>query len=341
MKIVCDRRIPGLADKIHAEFPDALVMAKEGSAITAADVADADALLVRTRTACNASLLEGSTVKLTGSATIGTDHIDMAWCAENGIRVVNAPGCNAPAVMQYVASSLHAAGFDPARHTLGVIGKGNIGSLITRLYRDAGTKVLVCDPPRSDAGLDDEEYLPLDEVLSRSDAVTLHVPLTVSGPYPTLNLIKGRLPERPVIIVNASRGGVVEPSLILKEHRLRKFVIDTWPFEDRPGEYDGEEIARLVNAAFIATPHIAGYSIEGKARATDAMLAALREFCGRKAESGRGEATDELKKFPYTLQETIDSFDPISLSEALKAAPGDFESLRSSHLRPEPPTMKP
>lgn len=203
MKIVVDDKIPDLAPRIRAAHPEIELIEMAGGKIGAADVRDADALIVRTRTRCDASLLEGSAVRLAGTATIGTDHIDAAWCAARGILTVSAPGCNAPAVMQYVACALHAAGFDPARHTLGVVGKGNIGALVTDLYRKAGGRVLVCDPPRAEAGHTDEDYLPLEALLEQADAVTLHVP----GGDSTRGLINpGNLTARNRILVNASRG---------------------------------------------------------------------------------------------------------------------------------------
>ena len=328
MKIVTDSQIPGLAEGIASARPEYEVVALKGQDIRPEHVAEADALIVRTRTKCNAELLSGSNVKLIGTATIGTDHIDIPWCESHGIRVVSAPGCNAPAVMQYVAASLQKAGFDPSRDTLGVVGKGHIGSLVTDLYRKAGVKVLVCDPPRKEAGFRDEDYISLNQLLTESDAVTFHVPYTEAGPYLTRHLLSGPLPERPRILVNASRGEVADSELILRESKRRKFIIDTWAFEDHPEEWSPEERRRLIDAAFIATPHIAGYSIEGKRRATLAMLAALGiDTAEDYAVAGIGA---------LTLEDAAESFDPTELSRSLKASPRDFEQLRGAHLRPEP-----
>ena len=331
MKIVADCRIPGLKEGVESRFPDADLLLLEGKDIKKDHVADADALIVRTRTRCDAPLLEGSRVKLIGTATIGTDHIDIPWCEANGIRVTSAPGCNAPAVMQYVAAALHEAGFDPASQTLGVVGKGNIGSLVVDLYRRAGCNVLVCDPPRKDADLDDENYLSLEEVLEKSDAVTFHVPYTLEGPHPTHHLLSGRLPEKPGIIVNASRGSVIDRRIIEQEWENRKFIIDTWPFEEHPEEFDLEEEKwALIFMSFIATPHIAGYSIEGKRRATEAMLAALE---GR--ECDYHPEVEASSRIP--LQKVVESFPIMEVSEQFKRNGLDFELLRASHLRPEPP----
>ena len=326
MKIVVDRQIPGLVARIEEEFPKAVVVALDGKEIGPETVSDADALIVRTRTRCDKTLLAGSGVKLIGTATIGSDHIDLEWCKANGISVANAPGCNAPAVMQYVAASLERAGFDPKNQTLGVVGKGNIGSMVTRLYRDAGARVLVCDPPRAERGLTDEDYLPLEKLLQESDAVTLHVPYTEQGPHPTRHLITAdNLPDSVAILVNSSRGEVVEPKVILQNPESRKLIIDTWPFEEKSREWSNELKREMTGRAFIATPHIAGYSIEGKRRATEAMIDALKGIPYSGPEPRR-----------YNLEDVARSFDPMPLSEALKANPDEFENLRNSHLRPEP-----
>lgn len=334
MKIVTDKRIPGLEEGLRRLWPEALIVSKEGGEIGREDVIDADALIVRTRTRIDSALLQGSSVRLVATATIGTDHIDTHWCEANGIKVANAPGSNAPAVMQYAACSLAAAGFDPGVHTLGVVGKGNIGSLLCNLYRDAGAKVLVCDPPRKDAGFSDEDYLPLEELISKVDAISFHVPYTFTGNYPTHHLLRGELPGSLGIIVNSSRGSVVETSLI---DDSRRFIIDTWPFEDRPSDYTPETRSRLIRSAFIATPHIAGYSAEGKRRATEAMLRALE------MEFGTSDSTDHTPlgesptiSFRYDLEEVIKSFNPLDISERLKNNPENFEAFRAAYLRPEP-----
>lgn len=344
--IVIDDKIPGLAEAILRELPGCEVRALPGAAIDRAAVRDADALIVRTRTRCDASLLEGSRVRLVGTATIGTDHIDTEWCEAHGIRVVSAPGCNAPAVMQYVACSLHVAGFDPARQTLGVVGKGHIGSLVVDLYRRAGCRVLVCDPPRAEAGLTDEDYLPLESLLEQADAVTLHVP----GGEGTRNLINGQLlgslPRRPEILVNASRGSVVEPALLMPGNPVAasmRLIIDTWPFEDLPdAAFSASAKAAMIKRAFIATPHIAGYSLEGKRRATAAMLAALllSENVNENDNANRNENDNgsvNRNENAYSLTLVLPSYDPLADSSSLQSSPSSFEPLRNTYpLRPEP-----
>ena len=177
MKIVADINIPFLEGVFE---PYADVIYKEGQEISSADVKDADALVIRTRTRCDASLLEGSSVRLIATATIGTDHIDMDYCASKGIEVHNAQGCNAGGVMQYVFSALYGVS---ARNTIklddavfGVIGVGNVGRKIAALAEYLGFKVLKCDPPRAEAE-GPEEFCSLEYLLASSDVVSVHVPL--------------------------------------------------------------------------------------------------------------------------------------------------------------------
>ncbi|MDE6338115.1 MAG: 4-phosphoerythronate dehydrogenase, partial [Muribaculaceae bacterium] len=186
MKFIVDNKIPFIKGRLE---PLGEVVYADPFAFTPQLVKDADALIIRTRTHCDEALLDGSSVKLVATATIGTDQIDIPWCEANGITVENAAGCNAPGVAQYVWSSLLRNGFDPSRHTLGVVGKGNIGSIVADWGCRLGANVIVCDPPRQKAGHKDEDYLPLEEVLAKADAVTLHTPLTKEGDDSTYHLI--------------------------------------------------------------------------------------------------------------------------------------------------------
>ncbi|MCH5214028.1 MAG: 4-phosphoerythronate dehydrogenase [Muribaculaceae bacterium] len=332
MKFVIDSNIPRLAEIIRTHRPEIEVVTLPAAQITPDAVRDADALIVRTRTACNEALLKGSAVKFVGTATIGMDHIDADFCSREGIAVANAPGCNAPAVMQYVAAALLSAGFDPQSHTLGVVGKGNIGSLVTDLFRRAGTRVLVCDPPRADRGEDDEAYLSLPELLAQADAVTLHVPLSLPGEatYPTFNLLNAGnagLLKPGAVVVNASRGSVVEESVIRSGADSLRLIIDTWPFEEG-GSSDARE--EMIRRSFIATPHIAGYSLSGKLRATAAMIHRLNEFFGLDIPDV-GLPDYSFKTTPYDLETVAASYDILADSEALKAVPGQFEALRNGY----------
>ena len=337
MKIIFDKNIPLLEERLEAVASEVDYEGVPAADIDPEKVKDADAIVVRTRTRCDAGLLEGSRVRLVATATIGSDHIDKEWCRARGIRVVNAPGCNAPGVMQYVAASLRTAGFDPLRHTLGVVGKGNIGSLVARLYRNAGCKVLVSDPPAALSGRKDEDFISLEELLKRSDAITFHVPLTdgSQSDFPTLHMLNerniGLLPPG-AIVINASRGGVVAPSVITDCSKRYRMIIDTWPFEDR-----GEKAAAgMIQAPFISTPHIAGYSRQGKERATRSVIEEFNRFFSLEIPT-ESLADYSFRERDYALQEVAGSYNPLRDSEALKAAPGDFEKLRNRYAFREEP----
>lgn len=330
MKIVIDRHIPYLYERLVGKCDAVMLDPKD---IIAENIKDADALIVRTRTKCNAALLEGSNVKLVGTGTIGFDHIDREWCASKGITTVNAAGCNAPAVAQYVISSLLRAGYDPRKHLLGVVGKGHIGSIVTEIARRSGGEVMVCDPPRAKEGYMDERYRSLNELLSACDAVTFHVPLTHDGEFSTHHLLNEgniSLLKDDAMVVNASRGGVIDEESVLQGGRPgQKWIIDTWegePFVNR----------EMLSKAFIATPHIAGYSEEGKQRATRRMIEALN------SRFGLDIATDGLAQYDFNPQslsawEIAESFDPSEEMEKLIAASDDFETQRDSYIfRAEP-----
>lgn len=336
MRIIFDENIPGLAERLALALPSSDFEGMPASEITPERVRDADALVVRTRTRCDASLLAGSKVSLVATATIGCDHIDRQWCETNGITTANAPGCNAPAVMQYVAASLAAAGFDPLTQTLGVVGKGNIGSLVTALYRSAGCNVIVSDPPAALAGRTDEEFLPFDELLSRADAVTFHVPLTSAAvsPFPTIGMLGPQnisLLRPGAVIVNASRGAVLDERVITDYASEYRLVIDTWPFEDSPAG----RLKSVSQEAFIATPHIAGYSRQGKERATRSVIESLNRHFSLSIPT-EGLADYSFRDRLPSLAEVAASYDPLADSTFLKTHPEDFEKIRNSYkLREE------
>lgn len=325
MKIIADRNIPFLEDRIK----DAKLIQLPASEIDAEAVRDADALIVRTRTKCDKKLLQGSKVKIVASATIGTDHIDIPWCEENGIKVCNAPGCNAPGVALYVWSNLFRNGFDPTKHILGVIGCGNVGGIVEEWGKRLGAKVLVCDPPRKENGFNDREYKPLEEVLSKSDAITLHTPLTYDGKYPTYHMIGKESIEylkAGAIFINAARGEVVNTDTIvraIKEKRIRRAIIDTWE-----GEPDIDR--RLIKIADTATCHIAGYSVEGKQRATRMALESVADTLGLNVNLD-GLQGPYISPEILLPEQIVEAYDPTAMTKALKAHPQSFETLRNSY----------
>lgn len=277
MRVVVDDKIPYLQEALRTI---AEVVALPAAAITAAVVRDADALIVRTRTRCDAALLSGSKVQFIATATIGYDHIDTAWCEQNGIAWTNAPGCNASSVCQYVQCALQLMereGYLALRgSTLGIVGVGHVGSLVKQMAENLGMTVLCCDPPLAEQGVEGMAH-PLTELAERCDVITLHVPLAREGRHATYHLAEeaffGLLKRQPLFI-NSSRGEVTATEALkhaLKEGRVRQAVVDVW-------EYEPDIDTELLTLARITTPHIAGYSADGKARASQMALDALCDF---------------------------------------------------------------
>ena len=360
MKIVCDSKIPFLRGVFE---PFAEVLYLPGGQTSPADVRDANALITRTRTRCDAALLAGSSVRVIASATIGYDHIDTAWCEAHGIRWANAPGCNAGSVEQYVAAALctlsRRHGFPLAGRTLGVVGVGHVGSRVARMAAALGMRVLLCDPPRARAmsslspmssrAQSRDLFLPLDEILSRSDIVTLHVPLTRTGEDATWHLLdSARLAAMRAdqYLVNSSRGPVVDGAALkaaLQAGRLGGAVLDVW--EDEPDPDRG-----LLALADIATPHIAGYSADGKAAGTAAAVRTvaevldlpLKEWAPAGIPAPAQPLSFEIDARGKTLSEVLSeavlyTYDILADDAALRAGPARFEALRGDYpIRREP-----
>lgn len=273
LKIVADKAIPFL-EGVFDPYADMTYL--PGDKIGPEDVRDADVLMVRTRTKCNADLLEGSKVKFIATATIGTDHIDFPYCDSKGIVVRNAPGCNAGGVMEYVFSALYGLASRKSislqGDTIGIIGVGHVGSLIERMGRALGFKILKCDPPRAEAegsfGFCDLEYL-----LQNSQIVTLHVPLDET----TRGMADSEffsLMQPGAFFINAARGEVVcDDALKAAIPKLGPVIIDTWNHEP---DIDLD----LMDKVAIATPHIAGYSYQGKQNGTAAAVRAVAHYFG-------------------------------------------------------------
>ena len=349
MKIVCDNKIPFLRGALE---PYAEVVYLPGSETTAEVVKDADAIVTRTRTRCDASLLEGSSVRAIATATIGFDHIDTAWCEAHGIAWSNAPGCNSWSVKQYVSSVLavlaqrHGLRLDTL--TLGVVGVGNVGSKVAEVGRAYGMRVLLNDPPRARVE-GPEAFTDLDTLLAESDIVTVHVPLTRGGKDATWHLFDAdRLARmRPSqILVNSSRGPVVDNAALkdaLRRRALMAAVLDVW--EGEP-ELDRE----LIDLLDIATPHIAGYSADGKANGTTMSVRYLASQLGLPLADWTASgipAPEQALEFTVdaagkTAQEVLSeavlhTYDVRRDSDALRAAPGSFERLRGDYwVRREP-----
>ena len=402
MKIIADEAIPYLKGIFENECE---VEYYPGSEITPQRVKDADALIVRTRTKCNAQLLEGSKVKVIASATIGTDHIDRAWCQSHNIALFNAPGCNSGGVLQYFLTALFkclstrelwqkflnsapddagaessaagttaagegaaaagaAAGAaaatataagdsaaESAPFTVGVIGVGNVGSKVAAACEGLGFEVLRNDPPKErqqtlayNSGylriVDFKDYYSLDYLLENSDVVTLHVPLdeTTRG-MADANFFARMKPG--AIFINSSRGEVVdEAALLANLHKLAAVVLDVWVGEPKINR-------ELLQSAFIATPHIAGYSAEGKIKGTQMAVEAIRRYMrdngltASTCPAAAGTCTiPEEQPVPVDfrgknideISQMLERIFPIQeLSDALKANPHTFEEMRNNY----------
>ena len=318
MKVIVDNKIPYIKEAINRIADEVVFL--PGADFTKEAVKDADALIVRTRTRCNRELLEGTQVKFIATATIGYDHIDTEYCREAGITWTNCPGCNAGSVEQYVRSVLgllqRKKGLDLKNATIGVVGVGHVGSRVARTAKLLGMRVLLNDPPRADKG--ETGFVDLDTIARECDVITFHTPLIQEGIYRTYHLVDKNFLfslKRAPYLINSSRGEVVDTASLLASlaaGKVKDVVIDTWENEPR--------ISRdLLEAAFLATPHIAGYSADGKANATRMSLEALCRFFGMEVE------------FEITPPEGPSDYDPTRDSEWLKADPEKFEWFRGNY----------
>ena len=331
MKVIVDSHIPNIRGAIEPRAKVAYLDPKE---MTREAVKDADALIVRTRTRCNADLLDGSRVRFIGSATIGTDHIDLDYCASHGITVRNAPGCNAPAVAQWVYCAIHAWMHSrnittPDGLTIGIVGVGHIGSIVARWGRALGFTVLLNDPPKENGENVGHSYFPLEELQRQCDIITFHTPLTRDGQWPTWHLCDQRFLDGLVrcrLILDAARGPIADNEALLQ-----------WPGDVGLDCWENEPLIsrELLEKSVVATPHIAGYSAEGKQRGTAMMLEALNDYYGWDipVPAITAPATGALE---VTLDGIAASYDILADTAALKSDPTAFESLRNHYPhRPE------
>lgn len=273
MKIVADENI-AYAKHFFAQFGELVLLA--GRSISAADVRDADVLLVRSVTSVNRALLENSAVKFVGSCTIGTDHVDVSYLEQAGIRFAFAPGCNAQAVVEYVLAALEGLQVDLRAARVGVVGCGNVGGRLLRCLHKRGVNAVGNDPFLANSDL---PLVNLEEMM-QCDVICLHTPLTKNGAHPTLHLFdKTRIEQLKTgaVLLNAGRGAVIDNAALLQRLEQRQdlhVVLDVW--ENEPA-INGDLLAQVA----IGTPHIAGYSAEGKLRGTEMVYAALCKFLGK------------------------------------------------------------
>ncbi|CDH05837.1 erythronate-4-phosphate dehydrogenase [Xenorhabdus bovienii str. oregonense] len=290
MKILVDENMP-YAEQLFQQLGE--VQAIPGRPVPAGALEQADAFMVRSVTKVNESLLKGSSVKFVGTATAGMDHVDQQWLSQAGIGFSAAPGCNAIAVVEYVFSALMLLAerdqFQLKDKTVGIVGVGNVGGRLADRLAALGVKTLLCDPPRVDRG-DEGEFWPLEKLVQEADILTFHTPLNKSGRYQTYHLADAELfsalPDNRILI-NASRGEVVDNQAllsVLQSGKKLRVVLDVW-------EPEPNLSLPLLALVDIGTPHIAGYTLEGKARGTTQVFEAYCEFLGQPC---RAELSDLL-----------------------------------------------
>lgn len=334
MKIIVDNKIPYIREALATISNEIVYLPASG--FTPETIHDADALIVRTRTRCNRELLEGSKVKFIATATIGFDHIDVDYCKEAGIEWRNAPGCNSGSVEQYLESTLLLLSDflqqDLQTLTLGVVGTGHVGSRVAAMAESYGMRVLRNDPPLANQGKPGPFYS-LDTLAQECDIITFHVPLISTGEYCTRHLADKsffqKLTRKPIII-NTSRGEVVDNSALLEslnKGTVRQAVIDVW--ENEPN------INRsLLEKVLIGTPHIAGYSADGKTNASRMSLDSLCQFY-HLTGNYRISAPEPQGGLSITASSEREAllkiYDPRKDGEALKQHPELFESFRGNY----------
>lgn len=282
LHIVADANIPAAQDAFGALGE---VHTLPGREIYREAVRHADVVLVRSVTPVDAALVEGTAVRFVGSATAGTDHVDADALEALGVAFAHAPGSNATSVVEYVIAGLLATAADRGEgleaRTLGVVGAGQVGGRLVPRARALGLRVVVSDPPLETAGRTDLPFVALADLLRQSDVVSLHTSLTTAAesPWPTLGLLDAEalaLLPADAWLVNAARGRVVDEAALRREAARRVCVLDVWPDEPSPDP-------ALVRAAVLGTPHIAGYSLDGKLAGTVMLAAALRTWVARQS----------------------------------------------------------
>ena len=304
MRIVADENIP-LLNEFFSDLGE--LTALPGRLMTAEQLQNADVLLVRSVTQVNRALLENSSVRFVGTCTIGTDHVDTEWLSTHNIAFANAPGCNAQAVADYVLSSLCTYAEQRSVSIMdlcvAIVGVGNVGQRVRALLERLGVRTLGVDPFKTEA--DVGKLLPLHDALVQADVLCLHTPLTTTGTHPTHHLIGTQelaLMNTEACLLNAGRGPVVDNAALfehLQTHQNFEAILDVWEHEPIPN-------APLLQRCLLATPHIAGYSLDGKMRGTAMIYSALCDFLNR-------PATHSLESFlpePAVLALTLSSAVP-------------------------------
>ncbi|MEH0698725.1 4-phosphoerythronate dehydrogenase [Vibrio owensii] len=344
MKIIVDENMP-YAEELFSQLGE--VILKPGRTLTADDLVDVDALMIRSVTKVNAELIsKANKLKFVGTATAGMDHVDQALLKEKGIFFTAAPGCNKVGVAEYAFSVMMVLaqqhGFSVFDKTVGIIGAGQVGSYLEKCLKGMGVKVLINDPFKQEEG-DSRSFTPLVELIERSDIITLHTPITKDGPHPTHHLIDEKVLNglrSDQILINAARGPVVD-NQALKQRLLKNdgftAALDVFEFEP---EVDMELLPLLA----FATPHVAGYGLEGKARGTTMIFNSYCEFLNNEL---RAHASDLLPTAPVPTMVLDRAWDEATLHNITQliydvrkddalfrreiSKPGSFDLMRKNY----------
>ena len=343
MKILIDENMP-YARELFSRLAE--VQAVPGRPVPVDELNRADALMVRSVTKVNEALLAGKAIQFVGTATAGTDHVDRAWLQQAGIGFSAAPGCNAIAVVEYVFSALlmlaERDGFALTDRTVGIVGVGNVGGRLQKRLEALGIKTLLCDPPRAEQG-DEGDFRTLDELVEEADVLTFHTPLYKEGRYKTLHLADEALIRRlkpGSVLINACRGPVVDNGALLaclQSGQALSVVLDVW-------EPEPDLNLALLDRVDIGTPHIAGYTLEGKARGTTQVFEAYSAFIGHPQQV----ALDTLLPAPEfgritlhgaldqsTLKRLVHLVYDVRRDDAplrkVAGVPGEFDKLRKNY----------
>ncbi len=342
MKIIADDKIPYLKGALES-FAEVIYL--PGNKTTPAIVKDADALITRTRTVCNENLLKDSKVKFIATATIGYDHIDTEYCQKAGIEWTNAPGCNAESVNQYIVSALFSWSMrkrnDLAGKTIGVVGVGQVGSRVAKTCEILGMRVLLNDPPR-ERREGPEKFVALKTIQEKADIISFHVPLNMDGIDKTFHMVNAsflqNLIKKPLII-NSCRGEVFNTKDTInasKTEDISGIIIDCW--ENEPDlNHD------LLNLVDYGTPHIAGYSKDGKANGTKMSVQAISRFFNLGIDNWEPEKIElpentiiridgnQRRKNSIFAEAILSTYDIENDDEALRESPHLFEKLRGDY----------
>ena len=318
MVIVCDQYIPFLVEAVQTAWPQVQICPMKPEQIDASAVREADVLVIRTRTQVNEALLSGSRVRLVCTATIGFDHIDTAYCDTHGIQWMSCPGCNAQAVCDYIEQAIEEFQIFKSSNpqifkssnppTIGVVGVGHVGSLVAKMAERKGLKVLLNDPPKGIG-------ISLDKIAKNCDIITFHVPLVCTTRHLCDEAFLANC-KPDALIINAARGGVVDEQALL--HSGHPFILDTWENEPNLNK-------EVLQSAFRASMHIAGYSVQGKRNATRMCLNSIANLFQL--------PPIDISSYPYEGK-TAEPNNPHWLEDItrqLKAQPEQFETLRKNY----------